>query len=353
MVPNVVAIVAGAIVILLALNDVFQSVVVPRAAGRAWRVSFVVWSAVWSFWPRIAFRLFPRDADRCENFLADFAPFTLVLLLAVWTACALLGYALIFWGLRDGMRPSLHTFGDALYFSGTSLFTLGFGDLVGRTGAPRAMSVLEALTGLGILSIVTAYLFAIFAAFQTRESFVVTVSARTSLPPSGINLLTVAAYADTRAHFDTLMLDAQRWCAALMESHLAYPVLAFFRSNHDCQSWVGTLGSLLDAALLVMTTVDGEPVGEARIFYTLGRHATRDLARHFRVTSHAPGIERSEFERACDRLARAGYTLRDRDAAWSHFSELRRAYAPNLNALAHFFRTPPLQWIGDRNAANR
>jgi hypothetical protein len=147
------------------------------------------------------------------------------------------------------------------------------------------------------------------------------------------------------------MIDAQRWAAAVMESHLAYPVLAYFRSSHDDQSWIGTLGTLLDAATLAMTTIAGVRDGQARIFYSVGRHATRDLANYFAVgpSVESVGIERAEFERACDRLADAGYTLRNRDEAWDRFSGLRSGYAGRLNELAAFFQIPPLQWIGDRS----
>ncbi len=353
MVVNALCIVAGSLTILVVLNDVFQSVIVPRSGGRMWRVSSFAWKGLWALWPRLAQWLYGHDERRREDFLASFAPFALIVLLLLWVAGALVGFAAIFWAYRAGFAPATPTFGGALYFSGTSLFTLGFGDIVGRSAATRAGSVLEALTGLAILSIVTAYLFAIFAAFQSREAFVVTVSARAGRPPSGVNVLAVAAYAGTRGSFDGLMLDAQRWTAAVIESHLAYPVLAYFRSTHDYQSWVGTLGTLLDAAVLAMTTVEELPLGEARIFYTLGRHATHDLARHFRIPRSPAAIERGEFERACDRLARAGYTLRDRDEAWHRFCDLRAAYAPELNALAHFFRIPALQWIGDRTETHR
>jgi hypothetical protein len=136
-----------------------------------------------------------------------------------------------------------------------------------------------------------------------------------------------------------------------MESHLAYPPLAYFRSSHDYQSWVGTLGVLLDAATLLMTTTDGVPNGQARIFYNLGRHATHDLANHLGVNRDPPaaGLERAEFDMACDRLEHAGFALRDRHDAWREFAAIRRSYASELNSLARYFQIPPLQWIGDRS----
>ena len=116
-----------------------------------------------------------------------------------------------------------------------------------------------------------------------------------------------------------------------MESHLAYPMLAFFRSSHDDQSWIGTLGTLLDAATLMMTTIDGVRDGQARIFYNVGRHATRDLSQYFRV-----GIDRKTASASSARSSttpatgsrRPDIRLRDRDEAWTRFSGLRSGYAP-------------------------
>jgi ion channel len=350
MAGDILSVLAGLALIVLVLNDIFQSVVVPRAVGRRWRISFFVWRVSWHAWPALAWKLYGADDDKREDFLAVFAPFMLVFLLFVWTAGLILGYGLIFWGLRAGIAPSIRSFGEALYFSGTSTLTIGFGDVVGRSGGSRFFSVLAAVSGFSTFSIVTAYLFLLFASFQTRETFVVTLGGRAGTPPSGINLLSIAGYSDTRDDLSRLMIAAQTWAAQLMDSHLAYPVLAFFRSSHDYESWVGALGTMLDAATLLMTTVDGPHHGQARLFFNLGRHATRDLARYFRVEddSNGAGIERMEFDRACDRLQSAGYVLRERNDAWKQFADLRSTYAGHLNAMAAFFEIPPLQWIGDR-----
>lgn len=351
MVLSIVSITFGLVVIALTLSDVFQSVVMPRATARRFRVSFYAWRSMWKLWPNIAWRFFPAESDPREDFLAVFAPFALLSLLGLWVGLLIVGFALLLWGMRGEVAPSHSSFGTMLYFAGTSLLTIGFGDVVGRGAAPRFISVLAGLAGLSFLSIMTAFLFAIFGAFQQRETFVVTTAARAGTPPSGVNLLAIAGYSRTHDDLSLLMIDAQRWAAAVMESHLAYPVLAFFRSSHDDQSWIGTLGTLLDAATLMMTTIDGVRDGQARIFYNVGRHATRDLSKYFRVDAaeDSVGIERSEFEHACDRLTAAGYALCDRNEAWTRFASLRSNYAPHLNVLAGFFQIPPLQWIGDRS----
>lgn len=343
---------AGVLLVLSTVNDVFQSVIVPRAVGKRFRISFIVFRGSWYLWPKLAWALYGPKEEQREDFLALYAPFTLVLLLLVWTACSIFGYGLLAWVFRDGFAPPLHSFGEALYFAGTSLTTIGFGDIVGKSAWPRFFSITAAVTGLALLSITTAYFFALFGAFQLRETNVVTIGARAGSPPSGVNLLAIAGYSETSGDLNAMMIESQRWAAMVMESHLAYPVLAYFRSSHEYESWVGTLGTLLDAAVLMMTTVD-VPCGQARIFFNIGRHAASDLKRYFNLDRATPRIERSEFEHACDRLASAGYTLKERGAAWERFKSLRESYSGNLDALAHYFAIPPLQWIGDRSAIER
>ncbi|HET9031172.1 MAG TPA: potassium channel family protein [Candidatus Aquilonibacter sp.] len=344
--------VIGIVLVVLALNDVFQSVIVPRAVGRGFRVSYLIWRGGWRFWPPLSFRLHASNQEAREDFLAVFAPIALIAQLILWSLLLVTGYGLIFWADANAIRPPMHSFFQALYLAGASYFTIGFGDFVGGSGWTRMWTIIAGASGFGVVGTTTAFLFAVFASFQTREQFVVTVGARAGMPPSGVALLAIASHARIIDGLPGLMRDAQAWCAQLMETHLAYPVLAYFRSSHDYESWVGTLGTLLDAATLMMTTVQSDS-GEARIFYEIGRHATRDLSRYFGYAAadehDLVGITREEFDHACDRLAHAGYTLHERERAWKNFSLLRRAYAAPLNWLAHRFSIPPLQWIGDRS----
>jgi Ion channel len=349
MLVRAVLVVLGMLLVAASLNDVFQSVIVPRAVGRRFRPSYYQTRAMWMLWPRLARKVHPSNDDAREDFLAVFAPFNLVFTLVIWATLLLLGYGLIFYGLRDQVRPAIGSFGDAVYFAGTSFFTIGFGDFVGNTGLTRILSVVAGASGFGVVSTATAFLFALFGSFQTREQFVVTVGARAGSPPSGVGLLTIASRAGVAKDLSVVMRSAETWCASLMETHLAYPALAYFRSSHDYESWVGTLGTILDAAVLMMTTVQCD-AGEARILYNLGRHATHDLSKSFRLYGDAahPGITREQFYEAYQRLSDAGLALHDRDSAWDRFATLRSSYAGHLNRLAEYFDIPPILWVGER-----
>ncbi len=351
MLVRVALTVLGIFGVLITLNDVFQSVIVPRAVGRNFRIAYLVWRAAWRMWPALSFRLYSADELKRENFLAVFAPLALIVQLILWAFLLVLSFGVIFWASATDIVPHPHSIFQAVYFAGTSFYTIGFGDFVGRSGWTRMWSLLAGASGFGVVGVTTAFLFSMFGSFQSREQFVVTVGARAGIPPSGVELLVIAAEARIVDGLPALMREGQSWCALVMETHLAYPMLAYFRSSHDYESWVGTLGTLLDAATLMITTVQTH-AGEARILYELGRHAATDLTRYLRLTGNIddPGLTREEFDTACDRLQRAGYALHERSIAWEHFMTLRRSYAGHLNVLAHFFSIPPLQWIGDRSS---
>lgn len=354
---NAGSLAAGIILVGVTLVDVFQSVIVPRAEDKASRISRYIVRYLWRVWPQLSFALYRNDDQRREDFLGIYAPFALVAMLVSWVVMLLGGWGLFFYGIRDQLRPLHLHFGDCIYFAGASLMTIGYGDIVPVDFPARIFSILCAASGLGVVAVVISFLFAIFASFQRRETFVVTIGARAGAPPSGVGLLAVHARAGIRSDLAVVFREGQRWIAEVMESHLAYPILIYFRSSHDYESWVGTLGALLDAASLMISTLDAQHVencetqGQARILYELGRHMTHDFADYFRFErgDGSVGIERAEFEMACDHLREEGYQILDIGEAWERFAKLRSAYAVSLNAMARWLQIPPVQWVGDRS----
>jgi hypothetical protein len=350
---RVALVIFGVLLIAASFNDVFQAVIVPRSVGHLFRPSFYQARVLWQVWPRLAAAIYPHDLNGREDFIAAFAPVNLIVNLVTWSFMLLIGYGAIFYALRNQVHPPLATFGEAVYFAGTSFFTIGFGDFAGISGLTRMISLAAGASGFGIISVTTAYLFAIFGAFQTREQFVVMIGARAGIPSSGVGLLRVAAHADIVKELPALLRSAEMWCAGLMETHLAYPILAFVRSSHDEQSWVGTLATLLDASVLMITTVEID-AGESRILFNVARHAARDLSVYFRVATvdSGTGITREQYRVAREQLAAAGLALREEEAAWKEFARLRGTYAGNLNQLASFFVIPPLPWVSEKDFSN-
>jgi hypothetical protein len=344
---DLLAALAGAGLVISSLADLFQSVVVPRSVGGRYRASLYFSRYGWQLWRGGAMRI--ADAERREDTLAVFAPVYLVTIFVYWVASQIVGYGLLFWALRAGLQPEPRI-GGSIFFAGTSLLTIGYGDIVPIHWYTRLLALLAAGGGLATLAIVTTFLFQTFGAFQRREAFVVTISERTGAPPSGLEFLIRHIKLDLMNDVGPILRDAQQWCAEVLETHLAYPVLTYFRSSHDDESWVGTLGALLDASTLLVTTVDMDHRGQAAITLRIGTHLVRDFRGFFRLPAgDAAGVEYEEFVAAYETLRTIGATLRPLEDAWPAFSEKRATYAAALDAMARWWRIPPARWIGDRS----
>jgi hypothetical protein len=338
----------GVFFTLFILNDVFQSVVVPRSTPARYRLSRWVVRPGWRAWRWLGLRV--GSSNERERMLGTFAPAAVVVLLFVWVAGLIVGFGVQFYALREQLQPAPHTLTSALYFAGTSVLTIGFGDIVATSGLARLGALIAGVAGLGTIALSISFLFSLYANFQRREVLVVTLDARAGAPPSGVSLLETYAKLGLQDAMPGFFAEWEKWAAEVLDSHLAYPLLAYFRSSHDSESWVSALGAVLDAATLLMTTVADQPRGPAKLMYAMGRHLVEDLGRFFGMSQdHEAGVEREEFELARDRLAAAGYHLLGPDESWTAFAHLRSDYAGPLNAMAKWWAAPPAQWIGDRS----
>jgi hypothetical protein len=343
--------IAGVWLVAFVLLDVFLTVVVPRRApqaGRLLRVTAYLVPGLWKVWRWLGLRM--SSAERREVFLGIYGSLIVIVLLIAWVVGLVVGYGLLLDALRAQLRPEPENFGASLYFAGTSLLTLGFGDVVAVGGLARLVALVAAATGLGLFALCITLLFTLYGSFQRREVAVVVLEAGAGAPPSGVTLLETYALAGILDDLPHLFRDWQSWAAEVLDSHLAYPVLAYFRSSHDNDSWISSLGAVMDASTLVLTTIKDGPKGWAKLSRSVGGHCLEDLVAYFGLQSEAEvGVERTEFDEARRRLQRAGFVLEDADRSWDNFVRLRREYAGRVNALARYWATPPAQWIGDRS----
>ena len=338
---------AGLVLVLITLYDVFQSVIVPRWTSRTLRISPSVIFYSWRAWRLVGLRI--KNVTRREAFFGVYAPLALLVMLAAWALMLLFGYGLILYALRAEIHPVITDFGSALYLAGTSILTIGYGDLVARGTTARVADLLAGATGLMVIAVVISLIFSLHAAFQARESPVLALDGRAGAPPSGVTLLETFARLEMLDTLPQFFRDWEAWCGDIIQSHRAYPVLRFFRSHHENESWVAALGAVLDAAALLTSTVDGGPFGSAEMMYRLGVHAVMGV--DYRVSfenCREPMVTLDEYLAARDRLADAGFPLREVEQSWYEFSRLRAQYAPQLQYLADFFAVPYQRWLGDR-----
>jgi hypothetical protein len=340
---------AGAVLLVVTLYDVFQSVVLPRPAVGRVRLSTTFINVCWRGWRRIAER--PRKLQVREAALAAFAPMMIVALLVLWAFFLVLGYALVFSGLHDGLNPQPDSFGTTLYFSAGRMLAFPVDGIEATGIAARTLTALEAASGFGLFALVISLLFSLFSSFQRRETAVVALDALAGAPPAGVQLLERCAADDMPDQLTTTFDEWRLWTVDVLESHLSYPLLFYFRSSHDNEAWANSFGAVMDAATLVLSTVEDVPIGHARLMYKVGGHLVADMRSYFKYAERddVPGVEREEWEQACERLRRAGYRLREAQAAWEEFSRLRSSYATWLNETTKYLGVPPAPWIGDRS----
>ena len=142
----------------------------------------------------------------------------------------------------------------------------------------------------------------------------------------------------------------ERWSAELLESHLSYPVLCYFRSQHDNQSWLGALTTILDTCALVLVGVDGGPAWQAKLTFAMARHAVVDLAQVFRTAPSAPQscitrLYPGDLARIREILERSSAHLEDGAEAEEKLDQLRLLYEPYVSALSELLLMPLPPWI--------
>jgi hypothetical protein len=340
-----VGVFAAVAIIAVVLIDAFQVVVLPRRVSYAYRPARLFYQTTWVLWRRVA-RLVPAGRRR-QTFLSVFGPLSLLALLALWAAGLIAGFALLHWSLGTvsipkGMDGGFLTY---LYYSAGTFFTVGYGDVVPDGGVGRALSVVEAGLGFGFLAVVISYLPVLYGAFSRREITISLLDARAGSPPTAGELLRRSAVCHGAAGADRLLAEWERWAAELLESHLSYPVLSYYRSQHDNQSWVAALTAILDTCALLIAAADSY---QARLTFAMARHAAVDLGLVFQTPPRPPESDRlpaADLARLHESLRGAGLELRDGPAVAKALAELRGLYEPFVNALAaHFlFALPPFQ----------
>jgi len=342
------AIVAGVIILLSVLLDAFETVVLPRRVRRMFRISTWFYRNTWRPWARLASHV-PSQTRR-ESFLGYFGPLSLIVLLGLWACSLIFGFALLQYGggehLFTGNQPM--TFGLLLYHSGETFFTLGYGDIVPASGFSRALSVGEAFMGFAFLGVVIGYLPTIYSAFSRREIEISLLDGRAGSPPSAAELLTRSAGSPDQRTLDQLFRDWERWAAEVLESHLSYPVLSFYRSQHSNQSWLGALTVILDATSLVIAGIDGVSSEQAKWTFKMARHAVVDLAQVVRARYDPGAPERLSSEDLAlirSQLAEKGLQLRADVQGETKLAQLRMQYEPYALGMARnlYITLPP--WI--------
>ena len=342
-----IGVLAGVLLMIVIIWDTFETIVLPRTVTRQWRFTVIFFRAFWLVWQRLIAPI--RKTSLREVLLSAFGPLSLLLLLVVWALCLVLAFGLIHWGLgsrinADHVSPGFWT---DIYMSGTTFFTLGLGDVTPATTAGRALAVMEGGLGFGFLGVVIGYLPVLYQSFSRRESGISLMDARAGSPPTPSEMLRRHAEAGVMESLVEQLHVWEEWASDMMESTLSYPILAFYRSQHDRESWLSSLITILDTCALIEVCLDSTGPNEApwhkplrwqaHLTFAMARHAVVDIALIMKVPpvncphDRLPAADLRKIE---ERLRTHGVTLCATPDEDDRLRRLRREYEPFIYALA-------------------
>jgi len=345
---RILATIIGVIFIIGILQDSFETVILPRRVSQRFRLSRMFYTSTWMMWSSLARKM--RPGNRREYYLSYFGPLSLIFLLVIWAVILVFAFALIQWGTGTTLSaPEKEvTFWTYFYMSGTTFITLGIGDVTPLTGMARFLVTGEAALGFGFLALIIGYVPVIYQSFSRREAEISLLDARAGSPSSATELLR-RHYRDQ--HIEELIQYLQnweRWSAELLESHLSYPVLTYYRSQHERQSWLAALTTILDVCALLIVGFEGISTPTVRFTFAIARHAAVDLAQIFGTPPMNTRLNRlspEDFARMRDALAEVGLILQHEEDAEKRLYELRLIYEPFVYALADHLLVSLPPWI--------
>jgi hypothetical protein len=356
---HIVAIFIGVALVLSVLVSALETVVLPRHGfTRIARFVFAIADRV------LVHRW--RNERRREDLRALYAPVALVSLPLVWMLSVTVGFSFIFWAVSDDTAQR------AFEISGSSLFTLGFAEPEGS--ARIWLTFVEATIGLGLVALLISYLPTIYAAHSGRERGISLLRPFAGTPPSPVDMLLNLHKSDSLDNPELwrTMVD---WLLALDQTHSAFPALCYFPESDPIQSWVASVGAMVDGAALLLSAADFntdehriEEVRGPMLALAYGMPALARIGRGAGLPIDPPvlpatllarwaepapvvSIRREEYIDALDRLTGLVAVPADqREACWQRFSWVRSGYDQALRGLASLTLATTAPWSTDRPA---
>lgn len=345
----------GLAIIFIVLGDALETIVLPRTVSRSLRLARLYFRFT-SVGYRAVGRM--RKSSLRQQILVAYAPVALLLLIVLWAVLLVGGFALVCFGLRIPLQHSgeLPLY-DYMYYSGVTFFTLGFGDLTPLSPLGRILCVAEAGTGLGFLALLIGYVPVVYQSVARREVAMLQLDIKAGSIPTAFELMRRHVEAEDFDSLVWLLKDWERTSAELLESMLSFPFTANYRSQHDDQSWLGSLTAMLDLSALIQCCFYAEnPKAkqlrfQAKSTFAMARHTVVDVEYILDVPPVAADMRFDDtciaaFERVCP------YCLVFNEETLTKLAEMRAMYEPNIAALARVLIIDLPPWVPKSHAAD-
>ena len=335
----------GLLLIVLVFYDVYHGIVLPRQAARRFRIAPVlVGRLAWIPYRDIGLKI--KDPQMRDEYMGHFGVLVFFFLVVIWLLLLITGFACIFWGLREQLNPVLTDFSQAFYFAGTSILTIGFGDVVPLTPLARMTALAAGASGLTLFGLCLSCIFNLQTLLYQREVPLAILFSRLDGKFSGLNLLLQHSRFGTVEYLRPDIRDWEKWLATVNESHRDFPLLAFFRSTGKGESWVTCLGSMLDMCNILTSCLSDYDYGECLFFHRLGSSSAQLFCFYLALPITAGEfMSEAEFARGYEQLKEAGFALKEHNAAWKAFAVNRCEYAPYIMAMCKYYAANEPVWL--------
>jgi len=322
----------------------FQSIILPRATSRRLRIAPLLIGKI--LWPSYRTTVRKLPASWRIHWYRAFAPLAFVTVIAVWLLLLIFGFAFLILIVGNYIQPPITQLSDAIYFAGTSVLTLGFGDLIAAKWPARAIVLMAAMLGLIFMALGVSLLFSMQSYFQQREQTVNTLTSRAGSPASGVVLLLRYRELNIVPSLANTFIQWESWVALILESHCTYPLLAHFRSGSAENSWLASMGATLDAATLLLTTVDRDWIGEADLYYWTAVNTLKSICAHLALAPiDEETITYAEYLQAVEFLKDAHYLVKNNQSGFEYFKARRSGYMRYLLPLSKSLELQKHVWL--------
>ena len=357
---------SGVLLLLVVAYDVFSTILDdrPQVGPVSHTLNRTCWRAA-----HFVSRRFQRA--RRHQALNLVGPLLLPLLFVAYLALLIGGFALVYYPhmpeefvVAEGASRS--PFADAFYYSGVTLTTVGYGDIVPRSKLMRLVAVGEAAAGLALVTLVIAYLIAVYGALERKRTVALSFYHQAE---EGANVAGFIAHHFVDARFYGLVevfRAAARDLHGLLESHVEHPIVHYFHAAQVYKSTPRVLFLTLETCAVVRSCLDAEKYPETckhpevRTLEASARHVLAQFVGSLRLKprthgdSEAPFEEsrrwRRRYEETLAQLRAAGIgTKSDSSAGWEEYRANREEWEAPLQRLADHLGYDWDEVTGDRD----
>jgi hypothetical protein len=345
---------AGFVLLALIVFDIYATVL--HSSARYGPVGESLNRSVWRLARGLASRLSRPSRHRLLNMIG---PLLLPLLIGVYIVLLTLAFALVYYpqvpgGLVYAADHPEPGWVDAVYFSGVTLTTVGYGDIMPRTTPLRFLVLFESAAGLVVISLAITYILTVYSALERKRAIAVSLYHQAG---EGADVAGFIAHHFVEGRFYGIrdaLRTVTRDLQGLHESHIDHPVIHYF---HPVEVYKGTprvLFLLLETCAVIRAALDREENADLRNYpevRTLDagvRHVLTQLVDSLdlerRVRPRRPTEQeqqetqerwRRRYDQTLARLRESKIGIRrDTEQSWEEYRTQREEWESKLRRLA-------------------